>query len=245
MQRDQRVNDNWALLYAQQIASSEKQPLAVVFCLADSFLGATIRHYRFMIKGLREVEKSLASKNIPFKLLIGRQEKVIPLFLKEINAGTLISDFSPLRIARQWKRNVLSKIDIPYFTVDAHNIVPCTVASDKEEFAAYTIRPKINKLLPDFLEEFPSLKNKNQILLELLRMIGRGPIESLNINREVKEVDWIKPVEDAALKQLQKFLEVKCPDIIVIGTIRRKTQFRICLHIFISDKYQHKGLLWK
>lgn len=41
--------------------------------------------------------------------------------------------------------------------VDAHNIVPAWVASDKEEFAARTIRPKIHRHLPKFMEAFPQL----------------------------------------------------------------------------------------
>lgn len=41
--------------------------------------------------------------------------------------------------------------------MDAHNIVPAWVASDHEETAAKTIRPKITKLLPRYLVEFPTL----------------------------------------------------------------------------------------
>ena len=40
--------------------------------------------------------------------------------------------------------------------VDAHNIVPCWEASPKLEYAARTIRPKIQKQLPTFLTEFPT-----------------------------------------------------------------------------------------
>ncbi len=41
------------------------------------------------------------------------------------------------------------------FQVDAHNIVPCWEASDKLEYAARTIRPKITKKLTEFLTEYP------------------------------------------------------------------------------------------
>ncbi len=34
MNRDQRVQDNWAMLYAQKLALQERLPLHVVFCLA-------------------------------------------------------------------------------------------------------------------------------------------------------------------------------------------------------------------
>ena len=42
-----------------------------------------------------------------------------------------------------------------FLKVDAHNIVPCWEASDKLEYSARTIRPKITKQLSSFLTEFP------------------------------------------------------------------------------------------
>lgn len=42
--------------------------------------------------------------------------------------------------------------------VDAHNIVPCWVASPKLEYAARTIRGKITKQLPEFLTHFPLIE---------------------------------------------------------------------------------------
>jgi deoxyribodipyrimidine photo-lyase len=57
MSRDQRVQDNWALLYAQKLALKQKLPLYVCFSLVPTFLGATLRHYSFLLEGLREVEK--------------------------------------------------------------------------------------------------------------------------------------------------------------------------------------------
>ena len=60
MSRDQRVRDNWALFYAQELALSLGRPLGVVFCLAPAFLGATRRQYSFMLQGLQEVAGDLA-----------------------------------------------------------------------------------------------------------------------------------------------------------------------------------------
>ena len=70
MSRDQRVHDNWALLFAQQLAIEKKKSLVVVFNLVPDFLEATIRQYGFMLKGLQEVEKELSKYNIPFFLTI-------------------------------------------------------------------------------------------------------------------------------------------------------------------------------
>ncbi|KAJ1426671.1 Cryptochrome/photolyase, N-terminal domain superfamily [Sesbania bispinosa] len=42
--------------------------------------------------------------------------------------------------------------------VDAHNVVPIWVASDKVEYSAKTIRGKINKRLSEYLIDFPNIE---------------------------------------------------------------------------------------
>ena len=96
MSRDQRVRDNWALLYAQELALSLGQPLGVVFCLAPAFLGATLRQYGFMLKGLEEVAGDLADLNLPFFLLTGEPARELPGFVAHHRVGAVVSDFSPL-----------------------------------------------------------------------------------------------------------------------------------------------------
>lgn len=209
MQRDQRVNDNWALLFAQQKAEHNNVPLIVVFCLVSEFLGATLRQYDFMLRGLEEVETNLNKLNIPFKMLTGNPGEEIPKYLKEINAGLIVSDFNPLKIARQWKKAVLNNIDIAFYTIDAHNIVPCWEASDKLEFAAYTIRPKIHKALPEFLDEFPVLKKQKVNSFGEIKNDWKKVRSKLKINNDVKPAEWIKPGEKAAREVLQLFLNEK------------------------------------
>ena len=209
MSRDQRVHDNWALLFAQQIALVKNRPLAVVFNLVPDFLEATIRQYGFMLKGLAELVKELEKYNIPFFLLSGKPEEKIPSLIKEKKASVVVSDFDPLKIKRIWKREVAKKIQIPFYEVDAHNIVPCLHVSDKQEFAAYTIRPKINKALIEFLDEFPVIKKMPKSELTADEIDFEKIIKNLKIDFNVKEVDWIKPGEKAAQKMLNEFLENK------------------------------------
>lgn len=207
MSRDQRVHDNWALLFAQELAVEKKKNLAVVFNLVPTFLEATIRQYGFMIKGLQQVESELNKFNIPFFLTRGNPENEIPLLLNKLNASILVSDFDPLKIKRIWKRDVAKKINIPFFEVDAHNIVPCLFISNKVEFGAYTIRPKIHKALPEFLDEFPELKKMKSSELQSEKINWTEIINSLEVNKKVKEVDWIKPGEANAQITLKEFLE--------------------------------------
>lgn len=209
MSRDQRVHDNWALIFSQKLALEKQKPLAVVFNLVPDFLEATIRQYGFMMKGLQQVEEELKKYNIPFFLTLGKPENEIPHLLNKLNASVLVSDFDPLKIKRIWKRDVAQKINIPFYEVDAHNIVPCLYVSDKVEFGAYTIRPKIHRALPEFLDEFPKLKIMKSYETNSDLIDWNKAEKSLNINRDVKEVDWIKPGEVNAQKVLKDFLENK------------------------------------
>jgi deoxyribodipyrimidine photo-lyase len=209
MQRDQRVEDNWALIYAYTTAVDEGRELIVVFNLVTEFLEAALRQYYFMIEGLKEVAEGLQKLNIPFILLSGKPEEQIPDFLKKQSAALLVTDFNPLKIVRSWKEKVRSKINIPFHDVDTHNIVPVWKSSDKLEFAAYTIRPKIKKLLPEYLDDFPRLRklhpekiNENKINWEKL-------YDSLKIDRSVKPVESFVPGASAAKNLLRTFIEKK------------------------------------
>jgi deoxyribodipyrimidine photo-lyase len=210
MSRDQRVRDNWALLHAQDLALRDGSPLAVVFCLAPKFLGATLRQYNFMLRGLTKVERLLAAKGIPFFLLTGEPRTVLPSFLKKYRAGLLVTDFDPLKIKTAWKRSVARTIRIPFHEVDAHNIVPCWIASPKMEYGAYTLRPKLRKLLPRYLTEFPRvIHHPHRWTGRVARTDWQNVKLGLKLDRAFAEVDWIEPGEDEAHRALRRFLTRK------------------------------------
>jgi deoxyribodipyrimidine photo-lyase len=210
MSRDQRVHDNYALLYAQKLALERKSPFGVVFNLVPDFLSASFRQYDFMLKGLEQVEKELKEFNIPFFLLSGNPSKELPGFIKTHNVSMLVTDFDPLRIKRKWKKEIGDKIQIPFYEVDAHNIVPCRYVSDKQEFAAYTLRPKIHKHLPEFLTEFPAVtKMKSTEALSADPVEWENVYKSINVDMNVRPVEWIKPGEHSAHETLKEFLEIK------------------------------------
>jgi len=210
MSRDQRVNDNWALIYAQARAIERKTPLIVVFCLAKEFLGATKRHYVFMLKGLQEVANLLAKKHICFHLLTGAPGNELSRFIRKNKASLLVSDFDPLKIKRKWKEEVLNKSEVTFHEVDTHNIVPCWMTSPKQEYGAYTIRPKIKHLLPFFLEKFPKIKPHPFLLKDSFKPFDWDTL--LNTggpNDSLQQFNWIKPGEKAAQKALNTFLKLK------------------------------------
>jgi deoxyribodipyrimidine photo-lyase len=212
MSRDQRVRDNWALLYAQELALSLKQSLGVVFCLAPAFLGATRRQYGFMLQGLQEIAGDLARLNLPFFLLPGDPARELPGLVERCGAGAVVNDFSPLRLVRGWKTAVAAAIGVSLEEVDAHNIVPCWVASPKAEYGAYTLRPKLKRLLPAFLEDFPPLApHPVSWAGEIPAIPWERLPATLAVDTAVPEVTWLAPGERQARTALTHFLEQKLP----------------------------------
>eukprot|EP01090_Pellita_catalonica_P017646 TRINITY_DN5371_c0_g1_i1.p1 TRINITY_DN5371_c0_g1~~TRINITY_DN5371_c0_g1_i1.p1 ORF type:complete len:551 (+),score=90.92 TRINITY_DN5371_c0_g1_i1:114-1655(+) len=241
MSRDQRINDNWAFLHALELARSNSVPLGIFFCLVPRFCNVdTVRNHMFMLRGLEEVDELIRSYSaqISFTLLCGEPEQIIPQFAVQNRISHIVCDFSPLRIARKWKTTVMEALfgdghannhmqDI--IEVDAHNVVPAWIASDKQEYAARTIRRKIHAHLKEYFIDFPdthkllsslapvpSPHKKQKVEISL----PAWPKESPNIDWEairknalqagldaqVGEVDWILPGEKAAASSLQTFI---------------------------------------
>jgi len=185
--------------------------LCVAFCLVPEFMGATWRQYSFMIKGLREVEQDLVAKGIGFRLLLGHPWVELPPFLHEVGAGAVVTDFDPVKIKMEWKRKVMSGTFIPFFEVDAHNVVPCWLASSRKIESLDNYRRKIMPQLDEFLTEFPALPAMPDAWSSEGMDWGMA-IRSLKVDRSVPEVDWLMPGERAAKEMLDKFCANKLSD---------------------------------
>ncbi|HYW96518.1 MAG TPA: deoxyribodipyrimidine photo-lyase, partial [Bacteroidales bacterium] len=210
MSRDQRLRDNWALLHARDVAKQTGGEFAVVFCLTSDFPGATIRHYTFMLEGLRETAQSIQLLNIPFYLLQGDPVEKLSRFINDHNISHVITDFDPLQIKRSWKEKLIDQLNINLVEVDAHNIVPARFASNKMEYGAYTLRPKIHKHLSEFLEVFPELELQPKTFkFKIQQPDWTSIFKTLKVDRKVPVVDWIHPGEDAALDMLNYFISEK------------------------------------
>lgn len=210
MSRDQRFRDNWGLIYADELRKKFDTEFGVVFCLADHFLDATLRQYSFILDGLKEVADKLYDKNIPFYLLKGNPVEELEKFIRKFNVKHIVYDFDPIRIKQKWQSDLINSLNINFYEVDSHNIVPARHASTKQEFGAYTIRPKINKKLENFIEEFPEIrKRKKPESFSIIKTDFTKALDGLKIDRKVKSIDWLKPGENEAGKVLNHFINKK------------------------------------
>jgi deoxyribodipyrimidine photo-lyase len=200
MNRDQRVDDNWALLDAQAKAIELKQPLVVVFFLSkkmNTISGSkNNKQFLFMKQGLLVVRERLNKLNIPFIIRNGDADVELPKIIKEIKASHLFVDFNPLREVQAMVNSVKTKINITMFEVDAHNVIPAFYVTNKQEWGAYTLRPKVHKLLNKYLTVFPAVIKQAKT--------------NLNIKSDDKEIlgEEIKAVDYANLA-LKEFIEIR------------------------------------
>jgi len=207
MSRDQRIDDNWALLWAQQEAIIREKSLLVVFCLIPDYPGANLRHYHFMLQGLAELPDRLAWLDIGFTLLEGSPEDVLPGYLQRCDAHLLVSDFDPLRIKRQWQEQLKATVSVPFFEVDSHNIIPAWITSAKKEYGAYTIRPKIKRILELYLTDIPALQRhpvpfgRDNARLEISRLTD------MVADNKPGAVDWLQSGQTAASRAMHDFIE--------------------------------------
>ena len=209
MSRDQRVEGNWALLYAQEKALERKVPLVVVFNLFLMPARTTLRQYDFMLKGLEEVATELATLQIPFYLLEGKVEDVMSDFVKKHHVGELVLDVSPLRYSVERRKRLAAVLPCAVTEVDAHNIIPVWQASDKEEFAAYTFRPKVHRALGSFLTEFPKVKKHTYAWDKKVPVIAwQKVLKQLPLDAAVGPTAIIPGIK-AAKKVLKEFIATK------------------------------------
>ncbi len=170
MQSSQRAEHNHALEYAIQRANDLSQRLLVVFGLTDDYPEANLRHYTFMLEGLKDVQEALKQRGIKLVVRLGPPDEVALEAAGE--ASLVVTDRGYMRPQREWRKNAAEKAGCQVIQVESDVVVPIELASDKAETAARTLRPKINKHLDHFLAG-----------------LGTTPIEKQSANMEADGLD--------------------------------------------------------
>lgn len=149
MQQSQRAEDNHALEYAVRLANETERSLHVVFGLGDDAPDANLRHYRFMLEGLRETQATLADQGIAMTVQLGHPADIA------LNAGrtasVIVCDRGYLRHQQAWRRRVADEANCRVVEVESDVVVPVDMVSRKAETTARTFRAKLQRHLPMFL----------------------------------------------------------------------------------------------
>ena len=193
MQSSQRTEYNHALEYAVQRANDVEQRLLVCFGLMDDYPEANARHYTFMLEGLQEVETSLKERDIKFAVQRGSPDEVA-LRLGE-DASLIVCDRGYMRNQRAWRKRVAEEAVCCVAQVESDVVVPVELVSDKKEYAARTIRPKIQKHLDDFLVELRTTsigKNSKSMSVDVLDLSDvPALVDDLKLDKSVEPVSHL------------------------------------------------------
>lgn len=143
--REFRLEDNWAIIFAQCLAQKHNKNLKLYIVLDNNYYSE--KQYDFMMNGLNFFTKNLAQNKINYEILYKMPQN--------INAGVVVCDFSPINLMSDFAK--ICKCIV--YEVDSHNIIPARYVSNKQEFSAATLRRKIYANITEFLTEFPNKYN--------------------------------------------------------------------------------------
>ena len=212
MQASQRAEHNHALEYAIRQANEQKLPLVTLFVLTDGFPEANLRHYTFMLEGLKDVKKRLEERGVSFVAFKGSPAKEVGKVSRQ--ASMVVTDCGYLRIQREWRKEVAENAPCPVVQVETDVVVPVEEACPKEAYSAAVLRPKINSHLRKYLvplTETPlkhSLRSLDFAALDLNKSIT-AILASLSIDRTVQEVNHFQGGTSEAKRLLGDFIAHK------------------------------------
>lgn len=214
MQKSQRVTNNHALTLAVEIANDAGKPVCVYFGLLQSYPMGSERVTQFMIEGLIETAAELESNGIGICIRMENPSEGIAGFAREVRACVVVTDEDYLRLGRQWRVQASEQLNIKMIQVDSDTVVPVR-NQVKEEWGAYTIRPKIRRVLPNYLQQSPTIIPKHKWSGHLDRCIHINRIteliSSLEFALNVPPVsDIIGGISEARFK-LDRFIETLLP----------------------------------
>src|SRR6476646_5885771 len=113
-----------------------------------------------------------------------------------------------MREPEHWRAKVTDHLRVPFWTVDADVIVPSKLLM-KEQYGAYTARPVIRRLLPEFLQPVGNTRAKVawQPPRRLKSLNSNIDItEGWKLDRSVAPVNDIVGGTDQGLKRLKSFI---------------------------------------
>ncbi len=187
VQANRRLDSNHALAFAVETANRLRLPVLVAEGLNRERSFARERFDHFILDGVPENAARAGKLGLGYEF--SDQRGALYRWAKD--AAVVVTDDFPSYIVRDHNARVPGKIGIPYYAVDSSCIVPMA-CFPKQEYAAYTIRPKINRLLDEHLHpvEMEAIRNKwtgNPALTRTVCGSGGGRAAGLKRLREFLE----------------------------------------------------------
>jgi deoxyribodipyrimidine photo-lyase len=213
-QVNRRVQSNHALAHAVALGNRTGLPVLFYEGLNYDYSHASDRLHRFILEGVPDTEAQLKRLGIDYVFYLRRRRgdpnDIVYRLAKD--AAAVVTDDYPLFPGLRFNASVPPKLEIPYYTVDAACIVPMS-SFEKREYAAYTIRPKIRKLLPRFLHAIPVLRVRHKFHGKIPNFHTRVTasniaelVASCDVDHTVRPSPIFQGGSSAGQKRLRQFL---------------------------------------
>ncbi len=175
MQQSQRAECNHALEHAIGRANELGKPLIVYFGITEGFPDANERHYYFMLQGLNETRKTLGRRQV--QMVIRHEDPDKGVLTLARDACLVVVDRGYLAVQRGWRRHAAERAACAVVQVESDVVVPVETVSEKEEYAAATIRRKLHRQYDSFLVPL----GENRIIRSSMRMkFAQFPIDDID-----------------------------------------------------------------
>ncbi|MEZ5357036.1 MAG: deoxyribodipyrimidine photo-lyase [Bryobacteraceae bacterium] len=151
-QMNRRVESNHALEFAVERANRLRLPVLFYEGLTCSYPFANDRMHTFLLEGVPETARRLDRRGIGYCFYLRRRpaDRNDVLYRLAERAAMVITDDYPSFIAPAHNRSVPAKLEIPYIAVESSCVVPMRLFTNKQ-YGAYTLRPRIHRVLDQHL----------------------------------------------------------------------------------------------
>jgi len=213
-----RAEENHALDVAIALGNHLGLPVVVYQALRPDYPHASDRHHAWALEGMSDLAASCASQGLPYWQELPRRKREHRPRLAELGrrAAAIVSDFFPTYIIPGHLRGAAKALDVPLFAVDASCVVPMQRIVTVQA-GAYTLRPKLQKLWPEYLgRTLPARTLKAAAAGRTLEpgfdtadaRVAREALASFDIDHSVAPIPE-RGGRKAGLKALNAFLQAK------------------------------------
>ena len=241
LQQANRSQENPALELAIEEANRLGLPVLACFGLLDGANGfpeANARHYAFLLQGLADAAAGLAQRGVGFCLRKASPAEIAIDLSRE--AALLVLDRGYLAIQKRWYGEIAAAVKTRIVQVEGDVVVPVEIVSDKHEFAARTLRPKLHRHLEDYVAPLTARRVKHRAgddlpASELDIADPEAVLAGMTLDRVVGPVRRFTGGETEARRRLRAYLDGPFAD---YGTDRNRPEAGAASHM---SPYLHFG----
>jgi deoxyribodipyrimidine photo-lyase len=135
---------------------------------------------------------------------------------REFAACAVVVDEDYLNTGRSWRESAARELKIRLIQIDAETVVPARI-TDKEEWGAYTLRPKILKVIDRCLTEVPVSSINHKWRMEpgdTIELTSESPLDlalSLDVDQQVAPTSYFIGGASEAKWRLDRFVSDGLP----------------------------------